>query len=468
MQTISAELNVNSYEIPKKLDSAEVNSVVEYVLFEHLLRALVLSNTEGRIQGDLAESWHISHDFKEFDFKIRDNSLFSDGTIITSDDIVISLERSLNYQKTIHGNFQKIKNIKKISSLELKITLNESDPYFLLDLESPEFRITSRADSLAKTGNQKFIITSGHYSLEKILPGQISLKKNIYDTQSTFERINFSNGNELNYDVIWPGQNWLINNHKKTLSSGYKTYIPRLGFSFWISFNTDKETMRSLETRKWISSILNLQRTDLTEDNFNIDLAHQLYLPLGLGRLSEQEERSLKIKNTHKPEALNKLTILISERFPFADLFVQRLKEKNVDLILKKYKNFSEYAELIKNKNEYDLWQVNNDFSAPDLKTTIDVTFNENRPLISITKNDKKGKLGKILKQISGEQDSLKKQKEIRNLGFLLLEEARIIPLYYLNTMIYVKSHFDISGFSKITPDVGLWKLKKLESSPKK
>ena len=130
-------LQVGMPHIPEKLNHLEINSLYEYVIFDDLLRPLVKFDSNGEITADLAQKWEIKNNFKKFTFTIKLNQYFSNGELITADDVVASLKHLTKNPNIIHGDGNKIKSITSIDKTKFEIEIFESDPFFLTELSSP-------------------------------------------------------------------------------------------------------------------------------------------------------------------------------------------------------------------------------------------------------------------------------------------------------------------------------------------
>lgn len=468
----SSPFSVAMVSLPESLETTEVNSVTEYVLLEHLLRPLVSYSTEGQIVGDLAASWEVSDGHKRYIIQLKENQHFSDGALITADDVVATFKRSIKKEQTVHFDFEKIKEVKKLSILRLEIILNKADPFFLIDLDHPEFRILSREDATAEKKHQTFSKTSGPYRVEKKENGKISFLKNSHypkhfgperfiaiDNEQVLKNIS----RDLSVDVLWGSLSASKKDHDHLLKNKYRSHNPRLGFSFFLGINPNRPQLADLSVRQYLQNILRLSKNDIPADLYYLEKADQVYLAGGPGRLNQKEVEAIRTKAAavKKPDNLPKsLVLLISARFPLEKVLVDKLSKVGIQVVVKKYKDFSEYAELIKDPSLFDLIQVNNDFSSLDLRGSLEVTFNESRPLLLIDKGEKGLKAQNLLNSISNTLDDKKRFNFIHELGQIVLEEAWVVPLYYYNTLVYVREGIDLSNLSSIVPDVSIWKMK--------
>lgn len=69
---------------------------------------LVSYDDNGKIQGELAETWEISDDGKTYTFHLRDGVKFSDGTPLTSEAVKMTLEAVVTNLGPQNGAFGKL------------------------------------------------------------------------------------------------------------------------------------------------------------------------------------------------------------------------------------------------------------------------------------------------------------------------------------------------------------------------
>ena len=94
----------------------------------------VASPTDFSPQPDLAESWEESADGKTWTFTLRPDLLWSDGTPLTSADVVYTFNRILEgrYEKTNYGNY--VRNITSVTAVDdrtVQMTVAEPSPIML-------------------------------------------------------------------------------------------------------------------------------------------------------------------------------------------------------------------------------------------------------------------------------------------------------------------------------------------------
>ena len=152
-----------SVEGVKDLDTLDpprlVNSQAIFVA-GLLLGGLVKLDAELKVVPDAA-TWNVSDDGLRYTFKLRDGLRFSDGTLVTSDDVVFSLARALDpatgsttgpfYLASIAGaddltagKVKELAGVKAVDPQTLQITLKQPSAFFLGQLTFASGYIVSK------------------------------------------------------------------------------------------------------------------------------------------------------------------------------------------------------------------------------------------------------------------------------------------------------------------------------------
>ena len=133
----AGEVNVGLSLEPPHLDpTAGAAGAIDNVTYSNLFEGLTRINRKGEVEASLAKNWKISKDGLTYNFFLRKNVTFHDGTAFDADDVVFSLNRargdnSVNAQKLL---FETIKTVKAKNPYEVEITLkrpNSQLPYNL-------------------------------------------------------------------------------------------------------------------------------------------------------------------------------------------------------------------------------------------------------------------------------------------------------------------------------------------------
>lgn len=151
---------------------------------------------DGNLEGGLAVSWSISDDQLTYEFQLRNDAVFSDGSRITSDVILANFNRWFDPENPLHGedssayaawkaNFDgfrgettddegpisKFDGIEKVDNLVFLIHLNVPMENFLEVISGPEFSILNPTLMVSEGGNhatqQGSVVGSGVYQVSE-------------------------------------------------------------------------------------------------------------------------------------------------------------------------------------------------------------------------------------------------------------------------------------------------------------
>jgi peptide/nickel transport system substrate-binding protein len=134
-----------------------------------IFSALVRTTGPGKFEGVLAESWKANENATEWTFTLREGVKFSDGSPVTSADVVASFQRVVTLKGAMASNFSS-HQAQAADARTVKITAKSADPALLGKLGN--FYVTPAAHQNA--GWEK-PVGSGPFLVEQFTPGQ-SLK----------------------------------------------------------------------------------------------------------------------------------------------------------------------------------------------------------------------------------------------------------------------------------------------------
>ncbi len=121
-------------EIPSTIDPADVyEKLASDVLFNTTNRLVEFQPGSDEIGPGLATEWEISEDGLEYVFTLREGVTFQDGSDMTAEDVVWSIERALNINHPDGASFllAAIESIEATDDLTVTITLSEANSTFL-------------------------------------------------------------------------------------------------------------------------------------------------------------------------------------------------------------------------------------------------------------------------------------------------------------------------------------------------
>lgn len=169
-------------------------TVTRYGIGENLTKF----NEKGELEALLAESWKISDDKLEWEFKIRDNVKFSNGNPLTAEAVKTSIERAFQKNKraetyfkydtiTADGQILKIKTKEPVAILPEVL----ADPLFLI------VDTTANTDEFAQKGP----ITTGPFIVQEFKPGEYTVvvrNENYWNGKAKLSKITFKDINDQN------------------------------------------------------------------------------------------------------------------------------------------------------------------------------------------------------------------------------------------------------------------------------
>lgn len=197
-----------SVDIPNNLKNTNTLSNEGKNILCAVSRGLVDLNEEGEVIPSLAGSYSKSDDGIEYNFILKDNIYWSDGSEITSKDVkdyfkeLLKTEDEENISAILNiygakefkyrsANFENGVAI-TYDNNELKIRLNKKDDNFLKELTKPQYRLKKQPKSWNDLKSiYDSIDYSGEYKIMDIGEDYIELKKNEYVKDNIIEDIKF-------------------------------------------------------------------------------------------------------------------------------------------------------------------------------------------------------------------------------------------------------------------------------------
>lgn len=117
---------------PRFVNPLLASSDIDKDLTSLIYSGLMKTDSKGNLSNDLADSYKISDDGLTYTFKIKDNATFHDGTKVTSDDVIFTIEKAQNSElkSPREANWSGVK-ISKIDDKNIVFTLKQPFVAFL-------------------------------------------------------------------------------------------------------------------------------------------------------------------------------------------------------------------------------------------------------------------------------------------------------------------------------------------------
>ena len=168
------ELRIGLANDPTAMDPHYHNLSPNNSLLSHIFESLVGQDERQRLTPDLAESWK-AIDATTWEFKLRKNVRFHDGTPFTADDVIFSFERAPNVEgsPSSFGIYARGKQFSKVD--DHTVHIKTAAPYPLMPNDVSQVFIISRKHGQgAKTpdyNSGKAAVGTGPYKFVEYTPG---------------------------------------------------------------------------------------------------------------------------------------------------------------------------------------------------------------------------------------------------------------------------------------------------------
>lgn len=132
-------VTMNVVQIFGTIDPAKVNDYTEYMAATNMYDGLVTVDASGAIIPLLAESWEVNDDSTQFTFTLKEGATFHDGSPVTAEDVVYSVQRLLTIDQGPSYLVRGVLSLDGVEALDdrtVRFTLNEVFSPFLTTVPS--------------------------------------------------------------------------------------------------------------------------------------------------------------------------------------------------------------------------------------------------------------------------------------------------------------------------------------------
>jgi peptide/nickel transport system substrate-binding protein len=167
-------VTMNTVQIFGTIDPAKVNDYTEYMAAVNLYDGLVTVDESGNILPQLAESWEANDDSSVFTFHLNPDAVFQDGSPVTADDVVYTVERLLSINQGPAFLFEGILepgNIEAVDDHTVVFTLTDTFSPFLATMPAvfivnADLVRENEGDDQAQEYLATNVASAGPYTLE--------------------------------------------------------------------------------------------------------------------------------------------------------------------------------------------------------------------------------------------------------------------------------------------------------------
>jgi len=139
---IAKTLRYASQDDPQTLDPHSANLLATSRVTGNIYEPLVWRDKEWKVIPWLATSW-TQPSAKTWRFKLREGVKFHDGSVLTADDVVFSVERALSPTSQLKVSLQGVEKALKVDAQTVDIVMAKPNPVLLSHMTN--FRIMSKA-----------------------------------------------------------------------------------------------------------------------------------------------------------------------------------------------------------------------------------------------------------------------------------------------------------------------------------
>ena len=164
----SVRMASNLHGPDDQMDPIVFTSNIDYCRGRATYNNLIQIRDDMKLAPELAEEWSANANATEFTFKIRKGVTFHDGSPLTADDVVWSMNRHLGKESAsvIKAFFANVTEWKKVDSHTVKVMLSSPDSDLPVKLGEKQSKIVKKDTKDFKKGNG-----TGPFRLESFQPG---------------------------------------------------------------------------------------------------------------------------------------------------------------------------------------------------------------------------------------------------------------------------------------------------------
>ncbi|SFC44291.1 ABC transporter substrate-binding protein [Clostridium uliginosum] len=406
-------------------------------------KGLVSKDIDNKIMPSLANEINQSKDGIEYEFKLKDDIFWSDGTKITPNDVVTFFkellkeedEENISALLDVYGakDFKEEKTtFEKGVAITIKdngviIRLNKKNDNFLNELSNPQYRIRKYLIMWSNIkNNYNKLVYSGDYIISSFDDQQIKLKKNIHNNNNSISNINIIKDNSVELSmasfeigerdiVVDPPQSEL----NKLNSEGKLITVPKT-MGAYLVINNKNDTI-PLQGRRYIYKNVSKALEDYESLNDKrFELAEGSYFREDKNDLTKLQSRKVISNKEEEWNNAKILTLLCKDNNDNRELCrcIENWFKNNTGIFIKYSLVKDEEFEDQELQKRYDMILINNDANTLNKKEFYSQLNNY------LSESEKE----KLLNQNYNLKNNI-----YENIESNLFENYRILPLVFYN-----------------------------------
>lgn len=443
------------YSLPLSLDPIKMNDTASQVAGNLIYDGLLKFSPTLKIEGAIAESWTTSKDGKVLTFNLKKNAKFHDGSVVTSEDVVASLKRTVSPESKVRKFYDCIEGVEESgmsskiapfgiiarSKQVVEIHLKHPFPPFLSVLAGATAKILP-AKQISEaffqkpigSGAFKFVSLSSKdhqivlEAFDEYFAGRPKIDTFILKESDEQSSLDSAQNGKIHDLANWPltGANQVFNFGKKVSSPVAATWI--------IGLNLGKVPFNSIETRKTFTTDVD---TEGFRNKFYPDAFPAFgYIPFGLaGSEKSKQITSLEKRTVSGKEIKIAIPIELSDSADMKVYLEKNLISKGwkVTVVPMPWEKLMEGY--VKKTHQAFLVSMNMDY--PDAEFLLKNFESNNPDNFSGFKNEK---FDSILKESRKSQDRHQRDELYKTALKIIKESAVTVNLFH------PKAHYWISN----------------------
>lgn len=414
-------------------------------------KGLVELDSSNNIVPSLAEGVEIRDDGLEYDFKLKSNIYWSDGTPITPKDVmaffreIITEEAEENIEAILnvygakkfregYGDFSQDVGI-SIGEDNIVFRLNSKDDKFIEELTKPQYRIRKNVLLWENIKNSyDDLIYSGNYSISNISEDKLMLKRNEKSDKSLSESITIilNEEEEIAMASFEVGARDIVINPPKSqlerLNDENKLITMDSNNGLYVIFNENSDSL-SIEDKKIIYSKLNnaMEKYQLENNKF-LELAEGSYFRQDKEDLLKMQARKVMLNLNSEETKVKGLVIVaeaLTENKEICE-YILNYFDENTDIDISYKLLTEEEMSSIKDANYYNIALIKGDITGmgntEEYNKIINLIPSQYREELTNAKNE-----GERIEIFKGIEENL-------------YNNYKILPLVFYNNNIAVNS----------------------------
>ena len=175
---------------PAQLDPRSVSGMSEMAILNALFDYLFETDAASNLVPVLASSWERNDDATQYTLHLVENAAFHDGSLLTADDVVWSIQWQLDAGGTIADVLAAVQSVEAAGDHTVVLNISAPDPDFLYRLT--EYKIVMLKAGAQNTG--EVFNGTGPFIMEELLPGDRAIMRanqNYWRGAPTIDRLEF-------------------------------------------------------------------------------------------------------------------------------------------------------------------------------------------------------------------------------------------------------------------------------------